>query len=50
MPVYAECCLLPRFHYTVKVKIAQIVGHHAIDIFKTLHTVNYSARYGSMVA
>jgi len=30
MPVYAECWLLPRFRYTVKVKIVQMVGHYAI--------------------
>jgi len=39
MPVYAECCLLPRFCYTVKVKIVQMVGHHAIKTYLKLYTL-----------
>lgn len=39
MPVYAECCLLPRFRYIVKVKIVQLVGHHAILTYLKLHTL-----------
>jgi len=49
MPVYAECYLLPRFSYTVKVKIVHKVGHHAILTYLNLYTLSLSARYGSMV-